>query len=166
MAADYRGLVGAYPYAFRQSGSWFLRSYVLVSALVSVFIGLLLLLGLVSWLAEPGGLAGQNALLGVLGILILAPLVAPVLFVARRHRFDDDRPRVDRLFALVGYTFVSSIYLALLITDPNPHAVGGPLQGLVGVLDSLPRLYGLVPPVVAAVGILLVAWYTRPATAD
>lgn len=166
MAADYRGLVGAYPYAFRQSGSWFFRSYVIVSALVGVFIGLLLLLGLVSWLAAPGGLAGQNALLGVIAILVLAPLVAPVLFVARRHRFDDDRPRVDRLFALVGYVFVFSIYLALLITDPNPHSVGGPFQQVVTVLDRLPRLYGLLPPVIAAVGVLLVAWSTRPAAGD
>lgn len=166
MAEEYRGLPGAFTYAFRRSDSWLFRSYVVVSALVGGFTALLLLLGLVTWLAGPTGLAGQNALLGVIGILVLAPLVAPVLFVARRHRFGDDRPRVDRLFGLAGYAFVLSIYLALLITDPSRHVVAGPLQGPVAALDALPRGYGLVPPAVAAAAIVLIARFTRPSSVE
>lgn len=164
MAETYGGLIGAFPYAFRQSESWLFRSYVLVSAVVGGFLGLLLLLGLVTWLAGPTGLAGQNALLGVIGIFVLAPLAAPVLFVARRHRLDDDRPGVDRLFGLVGYAFVGSLYLALLITDPSHHTVSGPIRPVIDALDALPRTYGFVPPVAVAIAILGVARLTRPST--
>ena len=160
MADDYGGLLGAYPFALNRTSSWLLRSYVVVSALVGAFVALLLALGLVTWLAGPTPLVGQNALLGVIGILVLAPLAAPVLIVARRHRLGDDRPRVDALFALAGYAFVASTYLALLITDPSRHTLGGPADRLLAVVDALPGRYGLVPPIVAAAAILAVARLT------
>lgn len=166
MAEDYGGILGAYPYAFRQSRSWLFRSYVVVSGVVGGFIAILLLLGLITWLAGPTGLAGQNAFLGVIGILVIAPLAAPVLFVARRYRLETPNPEADRLFALAGYLFLGSLYLALLITDPSQHTVGGPLQGLLAALDALPGTYGLIPPVIAAVAILLVARFTRPTSTD
>jgi len=166
MADDYGGLLGAYPYAFRHSSSWLFRSYVVVSGLVGAFVALLLVLGLITWLAGPTGLAGQNAFLGVIGILVLAPLAAPVLFVARRHRFETARPAADRLFALAGYLFLGSLYLALLITDPSHHSVSGPFRGVIAALDALPGTYGLIPPVIAAVAILLVARLTRPTAVD
>jgi hypothetical protein len=166
MAEDYGGILGAYPYAFRQSRSWLFRSYVVASGVVGGFIAVLLLLGLITWLAGPTGLAGQNAFLGVIGILVIAPLAAPVLFVARRYRLETPRPEADRLFAIAGYLFLGSLYLALLITDPSQHTIGGPLQGLLATLDALPGTYGLILPVIAAVAILLVARLTRPTSTD
>jgi hypothetical protein len=161
----YSGLIGAYRYAFRQSDSILFRAYVAASAFVGAFVSLLLVLGVINW-AGNAGQFGERALLSVIGVLILAPLFAPVLILARRYRFGIRSPGDDRLFALAGAGFLASIYLALFITDPNAHSASGPLAGPVTVLDRLPRIYGLVPPVVAVLGIYLVVRYTRPGEED
>jgi hypothetical protein len=157
----YSGLFGAYRYAFRQSDSLLFRAYVAVSAFVGAFVSLLLVLGVINW-AGNAGQFGERALLSVIGVLILAPLFAPVLIVARRYRFDMETPGDDRLFALAGVGFLASIWLALFITDPNSHSASGPLGAVVAFLDGLPRRYGLVPPIAAALGIYLAVRYTRP----
>ena len=156
----YSGLFGAYRYAFRQSSSLLFRAYVAASAVVGGFVSLLLVLGVVNW-AGNAGQFGERALLSVIGVLVLAPLFAPVLIVARRYRLDAGSPGDDRLFALAGAGFLASIYLALFITDPNDHAAPGPLAGPVAVLDGLPQVYGLLPPVAATLVIYLVVRHTR-----
>ncbi|MDY6817238.1 MAG: hypothetical protein SVG88_01145 [Halobacteriales archaeon] len=153
----YSGLIGAFRFAFRRSDSRFFQSYVLISALLGLFVGLLLVLGLTTWMANPTGLIGEKALLAVLGLLFVGPLFAPVLLVARRYRRDSSTTAHDRLFALAGYGFVLAVYLGLFITDPNEHAA----TGMIATLDRLPRIYGLVPPVAAALGIALVSYATR-----
>lgn len=152
----YSGVLGAYRYAFRESPSWLFRLYTVVSALIAAYVGLLLLLALVTWIANPTGRIGERALLGVVGIVILAPLAAPVLIVARRYRRDAPRT-ADRPLALAGTTFLLSVFLALFISDPNDHAV----TGLLAALDSLPRSYGVAPPALAAALIAAVARLTR-----
>jgi len=156
----YSGLVGAYRYAFRRSGSVLFRAYVLVSALVGAFVSLLLVFGLISWAATPGQF-GERALLGVIGVLVLAPLFAPVLIVARRYRLAPDRPTGDRSLALSGVGFLAAIFLMLFISDPESHAAPAPLDAIVAVLDSLPAIYALVPPVASALGIYLAVRVTR-----
>lgn len=164
MAEDYSGLLGAYPFAFRRSGSWLFRSYVVVSALLGAYALVLIALALVTWIANPTGRIGERALLGVLAVLVLGPLFAPVLVVARRRRrAGDDRDRVDAALALAGYGFALSLYLALFISDPSTHAVRGGVAPVATWLDGLPAVYGLIPPVVAAALLASVGWLTRPA---
>lgn len=158
--APYRGLLGAYRYGFRQSRSWLFRSYVVTSALVGVYLGVLLALALVTWIASPAAF-GDRALLGLLGIGVLVPLFAPVLIVARRYRRRESSAAADRLFALAGYAFVVAVGLALFVSDPSDHDVADP-TGAVGWLDSLPNLAGFVPPVLAVALLVVVVRSTRP----
>lgn len=162
MAEPYAGLVGAYAYALRQSRSWFFRTYVVASAAAGVFIAMVLVLAVISWTASPVAF-GERAFLGVIGLLLLVPLFGPVLLVARRHRRADSQPAADRWLGLAGYGFMASILLALFVSDPSPHAVEGAFGPAAAWLDRLPDRYGLVPPVVAAVVIAVVARVTRTA---
>lgn len=154
---EYRGLVGAFRYAFRESGSWLFRTYVAASALVGAYVAILLGLALVSWLGNPTGAIGEFSLLGVIAVLFLVPLTAPVLVVAYRRRHGDSRPRVERSLALAGYVFIASVYLGLLVSDPSDHGTGAALAAI----DAVPRIYGLVPPVIGAAIVGAVAWLTR-----
>lgn len=165
MAGESSGLVRSFVSAFRRSDSYLLRAYVLTAAVVGGFAALLLLLGAVTWLARPAPL-GQRALLGVIAILVLVPLFAPVLVVASRHRRGVGDRRSDAVVAASGYAFVLGGYLALLVSDPNPHEVSGPLAPVVAAVDALPRAAWVVPPLLAVAAIFLAVRYTRPARGD
>ena len=158
---EYGGLLGAYPFAFRQSASWVFRSYVVASALLGLFVSILLALALVTWVANPTGRIGERALLGIVAIFVLVPLFGPVLLSARRHRYGTARPREDLALSLAGYAFVLGLYLALFISDPATHALPGPLDALAAALDALPAVYGLLPPLLAGALLAAVAWATR-----
>jgi uncharacterized membrane protein YuzA (DUF378 family) len=144
----YRGLPGAYPYAFRESESRLLRSYVVVGGLVAVLVGLLFLLALPGWVANT--LRGSatatlsRVFLVLVGLSVFAPLVAPVLLVARHHRRDGSDPRYDAAMAAAGYLFVAGTYAGLVIGAPGQ------------VVPDQYRAAGVAPPVVAVL-LLLVA---------
>ncbi len=158
MADGYRGVVGAIPFAFRRSDSWLFRSYVLVSTLAALGIALLVGMGLVVLVgrtaaATGGSLTISRAFYVVVGLLLVAPLLAPTLFVARRYRRElDARRRYDALLAVAGYLFLGSLYVGLVITVPPDQqtAVAGPTAPLVEALYGLSPLYGLVPPLACA----------------
>ena len=56
MTDGYRGIFGAFPYAFRQSGSLLFRSYVLVGALAALAVTVLFGAGLVVLVAQTAAL--------------------------------------------------------------------------------------------------------------
>ncbi len=161
MAEAYSGLVGAYGYALRTSGSWLFRTYVVASAAFGVYISILLLLALISWIASPVAF-GERAFLGVVGLFVLVPLFGPVLVGARRHRRGVDDPEADRWLAVGGFAFVVGLGLALFVADPSPHAVQGAFGPAAAWLDRLPDVYGLIPPLAAAAFIVAVVRLTRP----
>lgn len=163
MAGDYRGLLGAYVSAFRRSGSFVFRSYVVTSAVAGVVTALFLALALVSWLGS-GTAFGQQALLGVIGLFVLVPLFAPVLVVASRHRGGVDDPSADALLGLTGYGFLVAVFLALFISDPNPHDLSGlgPLAPAFAAIDALPRAAWPVPLLLSVAVIYLAVRDTRP----
>lgn len=162
MAEAYSGLVGAYGYALRASGSWLFRTYVVASAAFGVYIALLLLLALITWIASPVAF-GERAFLGVIGLFVLVPLFAPVLVAARRHRLGIDDAEADRWLAVGGFAFVAALGLALFVSDPSPHAVQGAFGPAAAWLDRLPDVYGLLPPALAAMLIVVLVRLTRPA---
>lgn len=148
----------------RASDSLVLRSYAVVAALVGLLMVAIVLLALPHWIAEtmghtPLNMAGR-ALLPLIVFALLFPLVAPVVYAARNHRAGDATSRGDSLLGVVGYLFVLSIYLSLVISAPA-DARGEPSGLLAPVVDAfyaMPPIYGLLPPVV---GVVLIVVTTR-----
>lgn len=162
-ADAYRGLPGAFVYAFRRSDSWLFRCYVLVGAALSLAIGLVFALGVIVLVANttgPGGtLSLSRSFFVLVGLLIVLPIVAPVLLVARRHRRGiGDDARYDRRLAVTGVLFVASVYVGLIVSTPPEQRVdvGNASAPIVEALYALPAIAGLVPPVVAAALIYVV----------
>jgi hypothetical protein len=158
----YRGLPGAFPYAVRTSDSWAFRGYAAVAALVTVLVTLLLGTALIVLVANTVGTAGGSLTLSrsfyvLVGLLVVIPVLAPVLFVARRHRRGGSDVRYDRRLALAGFGFLVALYVGLVITVPPAQQTppSGPLAPLIEVLYAVPALAGLLPPLFAAALIAL-----------
>jgi len=159
----YSGVLGTYPYAFRRSSSRLFRSYVLLGGAVTLLVAVLFLFAVVGVVAETAGTAGgtfsfARAFVVLLGFLVVFPLMAPVILVARRHRRAGSTAAYDRAMAASGYLFLASLYLGLLPTTP-PELRGDPPAALAPAVETLygfPAAAGAVPPLVAlAVGYLL-----------
>lgn len=168
-AADsevYRGFPGAFPYAFRVSSSLLFKLYVVVGTLLAAAIGLLFTLALIVLIANTAGTAGASGTLSlsrsfffVVGLLVVLPIVAPILFVARTHRLGGGADgRYERRLAIAGFAFLLSIYLGLVISVPpeQRESVDGVLAPVVGLLYDLPAIVALLPPLVGAALIYVV----------
>lgn len=159
----YDGFFGAFPYALRTSDSLLFKSYAVLGGLLAALIALVFTFALVQLIAVTTGTAGgvftfSRAFFVFVGMLVVFPLVAPILSVARRHRRTGSSTRYDFTIAATGYLFLFAVYLALVISTPaeqqeTPPAVVAPI---VEVLYGLPALYGLVPPVVVVAAMYLV----------
>jgi hypothetical protein len=159
----YSGLVSAFPYAVRRSDSWLFKSYAVAGGLVAGVVALLFVLALVVLIAAttggPGGsLTVSRAFFIVTGLFVVAPLCAPVLLVARRHRRAHATQGYDAALALAGYCLLASLYVGLVISVPSEQqaAPTGLLAPVVEVLYGLPALAGILPPALAVCVIALV----------
>jgi len=158
MAEEYGGLLGAFPYAFRRSDSRLFRLYVAAGGGLAVVLGLAFFVSFALAVSGSLGLAlggtasFVRAFVVFVGFLVVFPLVAPVLLVARHHRRTGNDPAYDRALAAAGFGFVLSLYLAAVVSTPadQQETVMGVLAPVIRALYGLPRLAGLVPPVVAA----------------
>jgi len=164
MADDYRGVVGAFPYAFRTSDSLLFRSYVVLGGLLAVAVSLLFVAAVIGVIAGTTGGRGGNLTLSrsffaVVGLFVVVPLVAPILFVARRHRRRDGTTGgpYDAALAATGYLFVGALYVGLVISVPPSQRTPptGPAAPVVETLYALPQLAGVVAPLAAAALMLL-----------
>lgn len=158
----YSGLVSAFPYALRESDSWLFKCYVLVGGLVAAAVTLLFVFALVVLVAAttggPGGtFTVSRAFFVIVGLFVVAPVLAPVLLVARRHRHTRASRRYDAALALAGYLLLCSLYVGVVITVPPEQQIQptGALAPVVEALYALPALGGLLPPVLA-VGVMAV----------
>ncbi|AQL43232.1 hypothetical protein BV210_11105 [Halorientalis sp. IM1011] len=165
---SYGGLFGAYPYAFRRSDSLLFKSYAAIGGLLALLIALLFTFGLIGVIASTTGTAGgvfsfSRAFFIFVGLLVVFPLLAPVLSVARRHRQVGSNARYDAAIASAGYLFVLTLYLALLISTPpeQQQPVSGVYAPVVELFYALPALAGLVPPVIGAAAIYVAHRLTR-----
>jgi len=155
----YNGLPGAFPYAFRASDSLLFKAYVPVALLLSVAIALVFSFGLITQLAQTGSVRGgtftfSRSFFLFIGLLLVAPLLAPVLSVARRHRRTESSVAYDRALALSAFLFIGSLYLALLTSAPAE--LREPTQSaVVGFFYSLPPLAGVAPPLLAILAMYL-----------
>jgi uncharacterized membrane protein YuzA (DUF378 family) len=155
-AGGYRGLPGAFPYALRRSDSWLFRSYAVVGGVAAALVALLVALGLVVLLAATASARGGTLTLSrsfyvLVGLAVVAPLVAPVLLAARRHRRGDGDAGYDAAVGAAGYLVLGSLYVGLVATVPESQQAdpAGALAPLVRALYDLPPASGAVPPAVA-----------------
>ena len=164
MTDDYGGVLGAFPYAVRASDSWLCRSYVIVGGLLAVAVSVLFIAAVIGIIAgttggRGGSLTLSRSFVAVVGLFVVVPLVAPVLFVARGHRRDGEvsRTAYDAGLAVTGYLFVAALYVGLVISVPPGQRTTptGVLAPVVGTLYALPQLAGLGPPLLA-VGLMYV----------
>lgn len=159
----YGGVFGAFPYAFRASDSGLFRSYVVLGGLLAALVTVVFAAALIQLVANTLGTAGGTTTFVrsfyiVLGALVVVPVLAPVLLVARRHRRQGSRPAYDRALAAAGYLFAASLYVALIVAAPPAlrDAPTGVTAPIVSVLYALPAPAGIVPPVLAVgIGYLL-----------
>ena len=166
MADSYRGVLGAIPYAIRHTDSWTMRVYGVVGALAAGGIATVVALALVVWMAETADVQGgtflfSRSLYVIAGFAAVAPLLAPLLFVARRHRRGDPvKPGYDRKLAYGGFLFLLSLYVGLVISAPAE--LRDPTESAVlGALYALPQLAGVIPPIAAAVLVFAVNYRLR-----
>jgi uncharacterized membrane protein YuzA (DUF378 family) len=158
----YKGLFGAFPYAFRASDSRLFRSYVVVGGLAAALITVTFVLGVVTLVGNTAGAGAgsftfSRSFFIVVGLAAVAPVLAPVLFVARRHRRTTSDVGYDRALALAGYAFLASLYLLLVISAPENlrDPPSGLFAPVVRFLYDLPRTAGLVPPLLVAAAMYL-----------
>jgi uncharacterized membrane protein YuzA (DUF378 family) len=152
----YDGVLGAFPYAFRTSDSRLFRSYAVLGGLATALVVLVFGSALVTLIANTLGTVGGTftfvrAFYITVGLAIVAPLLAPVLLVARRHRRTGSTGDYDGALGAAGYLFLLSLYLALVISAPpgarsEPPAVLAPA---VETLYALPPVAALAPPLLA-----------------
>ncbi|MWG33707.1 hypothetical protein [Halomarina oriensis] len=165
---SYSGLFGAFPYAFRTSDSRLFRAYVVVGGLFALLVTLVFALALVTLLGQTAGAGAgtftfSRSLFILVGLFAVAPLVAPVLFVARQHRRDAGETRYDLTMAGLGFLFLLSLYVATVISIPPEFVLDGETvqrgtpSGLfapvIAVLYTLPSVTSVVPPTLVGLSI-------------
>jgi hypothetical protein len=132
-------------------------------------VALLVGFGLVVLIANTARFAGGSLTLSrsfyvVVGLLVVLPVLAPTLLVARRHRRGTARGRrTDALLALSGYVYVLTLYVGLVVTVPPGQQTSptGALAPVVAFLYDLPQIAGLVPPLVGVALLYTVSKATR-----
>lgn len=161
---SYSGAVTAFPYAFRTSDSRVFRIYAVVGGLIALFGTVFFILALVSLLGRISGtpagiLTFQPALYILVWLFTIAPIAAPVLLVARQHRLGQGSNSYDTWIAVAGGAFIVGIYLAAIITTPvnrQPSINASLFAPIVRFLYGLPRMAGVIPPLLAAIGMAIV----------
>ena len=176
MDDEYGGLLGAFPYAVRRSDSRLFRTYAVLGGLLASALAVFFTFALVVSVASTAALAGGTvtfvrSIFIVFGFLVVAPLVAPVLLVARRHRREGSDPQYDAGLSVAGAAYVVTLYLGAIAsmpaafeidgrvtTRPEPSGVTAPV---VEALYALPAALSWTVPLAGAIAILLVHRWRR-----
>lgn len=148
MTDEYGGLLGAFPYAFRRSDSRLFRVYAVLAGLLAAALGLFFTFALVVTIASTASLAGGTitfvrSVFILFGFLVVAPLVAPILFVARRHRRVGSDDAYDAGLATAGVVYLVTLYLGAIASMPAQFEIDGEVT-------TRPEPSGLTAPVVEA----------------
>jgi hypothetical protein len=168
MSEEYSGLLGAFPYAFRSSDSSLFRAYALLGGLLAAALAAFFALALVVTIASTVSLADGTitfvrSVFVLLGFVVVAPLVAPVLFVARRHRREGSDPRYDAGLAVAGGVYLVTLYLGAVASMPAEFELDGqvttrpPPEGLLAPLvEALYAVPGVLSWTIPLAGALVV----------
>lgn len=171
MADEYGGLLGAFPYAFRKSDSRLFRAYAVLggglAAVLTVFFAFALVVTIASTATLSGGtLTFVRSVFILFGFLVVAPLVAPVLFVARHHRRTGNDPRYDSGLAAAGVVYLVTLYLGAIASMPAEFVLDGEVTTrpepsgvtatVVDVLYAVPEFLSWTIPLAGVLVIVLV----------
>lgn len=163
MSEGYSGLLGAFPYAFRESDSRLFRAYAVGSGLLSGLLAVFFTLALVVVVASTAGggdgtVTFVRSVFVVVGFVVVAPLVAPVLFVARRHRREGSDRRYDTGLAAAGIGYFVTLFLGVVASTPVEFRddVSGPAAPFVEALYAVPESLSWTVPLAGAAIIYLV----------
>lgn len=164
--STYGGLISAFPYALRESDSRLFTAYAtlsgLLTALLTFYFGAAVAVAFANTLGAAGGtFTFVRSFYVFIAFFVVAPIVGPVLFVAREHRRGRSSARYDRRMAVLGFTYLVAIYLAAVISMPAEFTLDGEtvarpepsgvLAPVVAVLYAMPPLSSVLPPAVVAV---------------
>ena len=149
MSDDYSGVLGAFPYALRRSDSRLFRLYAAVGGLLAAALAVFFTFALIVTVASTATLSGGTitfvrSVFILFGFLVVAPLVAPVLFVARRHRRIGGDATYDTWLGAAGVGYLVTLYCGAVASMPAEFEVGG--QGAT----TRPEPSGVAAPVVEA----------------
>ena len=154
----YGGLFGAFPYAFGASESRLFKSYVAIGGLLALLIAFAFVLSVIRVIGATGGSATldfSRVFVALIGLLVVFPIVAPVLLVARRHRrATGTGVTYDRRLAATGYLFLMSLYVGVIPTVPPEYQTES--NAVVEGLYGLPMAVGLAFPISIVVVMFLV----------
>lgn len=163
MSEEYSGLVGAFPFAVRRSDSRIFRVYGVLGGLLAAAMAVFFALGVVNAIAATAGLRGGTvtfvrSVFVLFGFLLAAPVVAPVLFVARRHRQGVGEARYDTWMGVAGFGYVGTLFLGGVASTPPAFRsdVSGPARPLVAALYALPESLAWTIPLAGAAAVYLV----------
>ncbi|WP_435062281.1 hypothetical protein [Halobaculum sp. EA56] len=136
----YRGVFGAFPYAFRATDSLVCKSYVAVGGLAALLLTVLFGLALVTLFGATAQARFSivRAFYVLVGLGAVGPAITPVLLVARsRRRGASRRPGYDASLALAGYAFLASLYVGAAVgaeQTPLPASAGLAFPAAGGLL--------------------------------
>jgi hypothetical protein len=171
MDEEYGGLLGAFPYAVRRSDSRLFGVYAVVGGLLAGLLAVFFSFALVVSVASTASLAGGTvtfvrSIYILFGFLVVAPVLAPVLLVARRHRRAGSDPGYDAALAVAGVVYVVTLYMGAIAsmpaefelddqvtTRPEPSGATAPV---VEALYALPEALSWALPLAGAVLIVFV----------
>lgn len=138
-----------------------LRSYTIVGVLVTLFSLSLLVLALPTWIAQTTGTSATlmlaQGLLFLLGLGVVAAVLAPILLAHRRFPTPGEHWRFESLYGGLGYLEIIALYMAMIISAP-PDTLGDVptlLEPVVEALNALDPVLSIVPPV----GVLALLYY-------
>jgi hypothetical protein len=177
--STYAGVLTAFPYAFRESESRAFRVYAALSGLFTLLLAFYFAAAVTVAVSNTLGAAGgtftfSRSFLVFVALAVVAPVVAPVLFVAREHRRGRATPAFDARMAALGGVYALAVYAAAIISMPPEFTLDGDtvtrpppsglLAPLIRVLYAMPPLSSVLPPAVVALAMYLLDRRHRSAT--
>jgi len=177
----YGGLLTAFPYAVRESDSRLFTLYATISGLLSVLLAFYFAAAVTVAVSNTLGAGGGTftfvrSFYVFVAFGVVAPIVGPVLFVAREHRRGRGDPRYDRRMAVLGFVYMLALYVAAVVsmpaeftldgetvTRPDPSGLAAPV---VAVLYAMPPVSSVLPPALVGVAMYLLDRRHKRGAAD
>jgi hypothetical protein len=177
----YGGLVTAFPYALRESNSRLFKLYATAAGLLAAVLAFYFAAAVTVAVSNTLGAAGGTftfirSFYVFVAFGVVAPVVGPVLFVAREHRRGRGDRRYDRRMAVLGFVYMLALYVGAVISMPPEFTLDGETvtrpapSGLfapvVSVLYAMPPLSSVLPPAVVGVAMYLLDRRHKAASAN
>ncbi len=139
-----------------------LRTYAVIGLVLIILSTMLVVLALPTWIAQTEGTSATlmlgQALLILIGLLVIMAFFLPMYLVARRLPEPGSQVRLERVYGGFGYAIALSIYLSLLISAPA-DARGEPPAWIAPIIElfyGLDPIFSAIPPIIAVSALVVV----------